>query len=133
LIESKILELNPDYSCLKKNDDTNYEKIKVENRKGRYASTTERRRVVWEDVMWPLIMDLDKSYFTLEEYRIKRNEVCKSKNFIPKQISGGFISLLHKGIIKHEEKLYSIHYKLIPYIRNKVDLDYGTALRETHS
>ena len=90
------MELNPDYSCLKKNDDTNYEKIKVENRKGRYASTTERRRVVWEDVMWPLIRDLDKSYFTLEEYRIKRNEVCKNKNFLPKQISGGFISLLHK-------------------------------------
>lgn len=118
---------------MQKNDDTNYKKNTVENKKGRYAATTERRRIVWEDVMWPLIMDLEKSYFTLEEYRIKRNEVCKNKNFMPKEISGGFISLLHKGIIKHEEKLYSIHYKLIPYIRKKVDLDYGTVLRETHN
>ena len=125
--------MNLDYSATQKNDDTNYKKIKVENKKGRYASTTERRKLVWEDVMWPLIMDLEKSYFTLEEYRIKRDEVCKKKNFIPKQISGGFISLLHKGIIKREEKLYSIHYKLIPYIRKKVDLDYGTVLRETHN
>jgi hypothetical protein len=127
------LQLNLDYSATQKNDNTNYKKIKVENKKGRYASTTERRKLVWEDVMWPLIMDLEKSYFTLEEYRIKRDEVCKNKNFIPKQISGGFISLLHKGIIKREEKLYSIHYKLIPYVRKKVDLDYGTVLRETHN
>ncbi len=125
--------MNLDYSATQKNDNTNYKKIKVENKKGRYASTTERRKLVWEDVMWPLIMDLEKSYFTLEEYRIKRDEVCKNKNFIPKQISGGFISLLHKGIIKREEKLYSIHYKLIPYVRKKVDLDYGTVLRETHN
>ena len=125
--------MNLDYSAIQKNDDTNYEKITGENKKGRYAATTERRRIVWEDVMWPLIMDLEKSYFTLEEYRIKRNEVCKNKNFIPKEIAGGFISLLHKGIIKHEEKLYSIHYKLIPYMRKKVNLDYGTVLRETHN
>ena len=125
--------MNLDYSATQKNDDTNYKKIKVENKKGRYASTTERRKLVWEDVMWPLIMDLEKSYFTLEEYQIKRDEVCKNKNFLPKQISSGFISLLHKGIIKREEKLYSIHYKLIPYVRKKVDLDYGTVLRETHN
>jgi hypothetical protein len=125
--------LNPDYQIIQKNDDTTYKKIKVENKKGRYASTTDRRRIVWEDVMWPLVRDLEKSYFTLEEYRIKRNEVCKRKNFVPKQISGGFISLLNKGIIKHEEKLYSLHYKLVPYIGKKVHLDYGTVLRETHS
>lgn len=111
----------------------NYNKIEIVNRKGRYASTTERRRVVWEDVMWPLIKDLDKSYFTIEEFRIKRNEVCKDKNFVPKEISGGFISLRHKGIIKLEEKLYFIHYKLIPYIRKKENLDYGTVIRKVHS
>jgi hypothetical protein len=118
---------------MQKNDDTNHKKIRITSRKGRYASTTERRRVVWEDVMWPLIKEMEKSYFTLEEYRIKRDEVCKNKNFIPKEIAGGFISLLRKGIIKHEEKVYSINYKLIPYIRKKGDLDYGTVLRATHN
>ena len=101
--------------------------------KGRYAYSTDRRRLVWEDIMWPLIQDIEKPHFTLEEYRTKRDEVCKDKNFIPKEVSGGFISLLHKAIIKHEEKLYSIHYKLIPYINKKVNLDYGTVLRETHN
>ena len=46
--------------------------------------------------------NLEESYFTLEEYRIKRDEVCRNKNFMTKEISGGFISLLHKGIIKYE-------------------------------
>ena len=111
----------------------NQEKNYLRYGKGRYAYSTDRRRLVWEDVMWPLIMDLEKSYFTLEEYQIKRNQVCNARNFIPRQISGGFVSLLHKGIIKHEEKLYSIHYKLIPYMKKRVMLDYGTALRELHN
>lgn len=84
---------------MQENDDIYYEKITDENKKGRYASTTERRRIVWENVMWLLIMDLEKSCFTLEEYRMKRNELCKNKNFIPKQTAGGYISLLHKGSI----------------------------------
>ena len=77
----------------------NYKKTKAVNRKGRYAATSERRRVVWKDFLRPLIKDCEKSYFTLEEFRINRDEVCKNKNFIPKEINGGFISLLHKGII----------------------------------
>ena len=101
----------------------NQEKSDLRYGKGRYAYSTDRRRLVWEDVMWPLIMDLEKSYFTLKEYQIKRDQVCIDKNFIPRQISGGFISLLHKGIIKHEEKLYSIHYKLIPYMKKRVVVD----------
>lgn len=108
----------------------NHNKSQLKYGKGRYACSTDRRRLVWEDVMWPLIADLKKSYFTLKEYQTKRNEVCRNGNITPRQISGGFISLLHKGIIKHEEDLYSIHYRLVPYMKNKVNLDYGTVLRE---
>ena len=112
-------------------------KIKIKNhkenhlkyRKGRYAHTTDRRRLVWEDIMWPLIIDSNKSYFTLKEYHIKRNEVCKNRNISPRHMSGGFISLINRGIINHQEELYSIHYKLIPYMEKRVGLDYGTVLR----
>ena len=111
----------------------NQEKSYIKYGKGRYAISTDRRRLVWENVMWPLIADLNKSYFSLKEYQSKRNEVCKNRNITSRQISGGFISLLHKGIIKHDKNLYSIHSRLVPYMKNKVNLDYGTVLRETHN
>ena len=113
-------------------------KMKIQNQKknylkygkGRYAYSTNRRRLVWENVIWPLFADLNKPSFSIKEYQIKRNEVCKNRDIAPRQISGGFISLLHKGIIKHEEDLYSLHHRLVPYINNKINLDYGTVLRE---
>jgi len=35
-----------------------------------------------------------------------------------------------KGIILKEKNLYSIHYKLIPYMRLKAKCDYATAIHE---
>lgn len=102
-------------------------------RKGKHASSTENRRLVWEYVIWPLIIDLNKNYFTIQEYHIKRNRVCKDKNILPSKVAGGLVSLLVKGILTHEKKYYSIHYKLIPYMRKKVQLDYGTVLKEISS
>src|ERR671919_533269 len=47
--------------------------------------------------------------------------------------SGGLISLMNKCILKRDKGLYSIHYKLIPYIRKKANLDYGAATRGTYT
>jgi len=98
--------------------------------KGRYAYSTDLRRLVWEDIIWPLITDLNNSNFSLKEYQTKRDEVCKNKNIAPKHISGGFTSLLSKGIILHQDNIYSIPYKLFPYVKKGARLDYGTVLRE---
>ena len=98
--------------------------------KGRYACSTDLRRLVWEDIIWPLINDLNNANFSLKDYQTKRDEVCKNKNIAPKHISGGFTSLISKGIILHQDKIYSIPYKLIPYIHKEVHLDYGTVVRE---
>lgn len=98
--------------------------------KGRYACSTDQRRLVWEDIIWPLITDLDNLNFSLKEYQTKRDEVCKNKNISPKQVSGGFTSLVSKGIILHQDKIYSLPSKLIPYIKKGVHLDYGTVLKE---
>jgi hypothetical protein len=48
--------------------------------KGRYANSTDLRKIVWEDIVGPLITDLNNSNFSLREYQIKRDKVCKNKN-----------------------------------------------------
>ena len=98
--------------------------------KGKYASATENRRFTWEKVMWPLILELNSISFTMEQYKKKRDEVCKKLEISPSRIAGGFVSLLLKGILYKENYLYSIHYRLIPYMRIKADCDYATAIRE---
>ncbi len=99
--------------------------------KGKYASATQNRRFVWEKVMWPLILELNSASFTTEQYKKKRDEVCKDLGIPSSRIAGGFVSLLLKGILYKENDLYSIHYRLIPYMRLKADCDYATAIRET--
>ena len=114
------------------NDDgkDKYKAITHSNRKGRYATSTENRRLMWEYIIWPLVLELDKNYFTPEEYHKMRNKVSIEKNIPISKMSGGLVSLLLKGILTQDKKYYSIHYKLIPYLRIKSQLEYGTVLRE---
>lgn len=104
-----------------------------EKKKGKHASSTENRRLVWEFVIWPLILEVNRNYFTLQEYHVKRDVVCLEREIIPSKIAGGFVSLIVKGIVVRERNIYSIHYKLIPYMRKKVQLDYGTVIREINT
>lgn len=99
--------------------------------KGKYASATQHRRLAWEKVMWPLILELNSVSFTIEQYKKKRDEICEKLQIPSSRIAGGFVSLLLKGILYKENNLYSIHYRLIPYMRLKADCDYATAVRET--
>jgi len=101
--------------------------------KGKYASATENRRFVWEKVMWPLILELNNISFTTTQYKKKRDTICKELGIPSSKIAGGFVSLLLKGILYKENDLYSIHYRLIPYMRLKADCDYATAVRETNT
>jgi hypothetical protein len=98
--------------------------------KGKYASATQNRRLVWEKLMWPLILELNAISFTSTQYKNKRDQVCKELNIPPSRIAGGFVSLSLKGLLYKENDLYSIHYRLIPYMRLKANCDYATAIRE---
>ncbi len=98
--------------------------------KGKYASATENRRFVWHEIVWPLILEVNDVSFTLKQYQKKRDEVCKTKNVDMSTTSRGLVSLLQKGIIIKENDLYSIHYRLIAYMRLKADCDYATAIHE---
>jgi hypothetical protein len=102
----------------------------INRKKGKHASSTENRRMVWENVVWPLVLEINRSYFTLKEYHAKRNEFCKVNSISPSKVAGGFVSLLIKGIITRDKNIYSIHYRLIPYMRKKASLEYGLVIRE---
>ena len=98
--------------------------------KGKYATATDNRRFVWSNIIWPLILELNDVAFTLKQYQKKRDEVCDKQNVSKTMISRGLASLLQKGILLKENNLYSIHYRLIAYMRLKADCDYATAIHE---
>ena len=101
--------------------------------KGKHASSTENRRMVWEKIIWPLILDVNRSYFILKEYHVKRDQFCQMYKIRPSKVAGGVVSLLVKGILIREKNIYSIHYRLIPYMRKRVYLEYGQVLREINT
>ncbi|MFQ5497668.1 MAG: hypothetical protein ACE5DU_07280 [Nitrosopumilus sp.] len=98
--------------------------------KGKYASATENRRFVWSEIVWPLILEINDVTFSLKQFQNKRTQICKEKNISINIPSRGLASLLQKGIIRKEGDIYSIHYRLIPYMRLKAICDYGTAIHE---
>ena len=100
--------------------------------KGKYASATENRRLVWLEIVWPLILEINDVAFTSKQYQNKRDKVCNEKNVNITTTSRGLASLLQKGILYKENDLYSIHYRLIPYMRLKAECDYATAIHEVN-
>ena len=98
--------------------------------KGKYASATENRRFVWAEIVWPLILELNDVAFTLKQYQKKRDQVCAKNNIDVTTTSRGLVSLMQKEILLKEDDLYSIHYRLIPYMRLKAKCDYATAIHE---
>ena len=70
-----------DYDITQKDNEPNKKKMSLENsiskerKKGKHASSTENRRLVWEYVIWPLVLDVNRNYFTLKEYHIQRDTI----------------------------------------------------------
>lgn len=98
--------------------------------KGKYASATENRRFVWSQIIWPLIIELNDVAFSLKQFQKKRDQICDEKNISINVPSRGLVSLMQKGIIRKEGEIYSIHFRLIPYMRLKATCDYATAIHE---
>ena len=98
--------------------------------KGKYASATENRRFVWSEIIWPLILEINEVAFSLKQFQMKREVICKGGEMTVTVASRGLVSLMQKGIILKERDIYSIHYKLIPYMRLKAECDYATAIHE---
>jgi hypothetical protein len=98
--------------------------------KGKYASATQNRRFVWTEIVWPLILEINDVAFSLKQYQKKRDQVCKEKNVTIAVTSRGLVSLVQKGILLKEDNIYSIHFRLIPYMRLKANCDYASAIHE---
>jgi hypothetical protein len=98
--------------------------------KGKYASATENRRFVWAKIVWPLILEINDVAFSLKQYQMKRDEICEKNNVKIAITSRGLVSLIQKGILLKENNTYSIHFRLIPYMRLKANCDYATAIHE---
>ena len=98
--------------------------------KGKYASATQNRRFVWSEIVWPLILELNDVAFSLKQFQEKRNEICKKQNITITIPSRGLVSLMQKGILLKEGDIYSIHFRLIPYMRLRANCDYATAIHE---
>ena len=98
--------------------------------KGKYASATENRRFVWAEIVWPLILEINDVAFSLKQFQDKRDIICERNNLSINIPSRGLVSLMQKGIIRKEGNIYSIHYKLIPYMRLRATCDYATAIHE---
>ena len=99
--------------------------------KGKYAAATQNRRMVWEKIVWPLILEIDDVTFSVKQYQKKRDQICQNDDLKISDISRGLASLLQKGILLKENNMYSIHYRLIAYMRVKADCDYPTAINES--
>ena len=98
--------------------------------KGKYASATENRRFVWSEIIWPLILEINDVAFSLKQFQQKREKVCEEKNVSITIPSRGLVSLVQKGILRKEGNIYSIHFRLIPYMRLRAICDYATVIRE---
>ncbi len=98
--------------------------------KGKYASATANRRFVWNQIVWPLILEINDVAFSLKQFQVRRDQICKERDMTVTVPSRGLVSLVQKGILVKENNAYSIHFRLIPYMRLRADCDYATAIHE---
>ena len=87
---------------------------------------------MWEKIIWPLVLENDRPYFSTEEYHKVRNNYCEKEVINKSKVVSGFVSLIARGLLVKDKdrEIYSVHYKVIPYMRKKIMLDYGQAVRE---
>ncbi len=98
--------------------------------KGKGAFSTENRRLTWDLVVWPMLLQLNRPYFTLNEFRIKRNEICIKYGIKCSNIRGGLVSLTYKGFLIKNQDIYLINFNMSLYLKKKVNLNYSKAFRK---
>ena len=88
--------------------------------KGKYAYSTENRIFVWKNIVWPLILEVNRPWFTLKEYRTERDKVSYSKHIPKEKLGKGLGSLIFKGLVVKEKENYSIDDNLLPYFKKRL-------------
>jgi hypothetical protein len=117
---------NPTYSP------DNHWKVEGDKRKSK-DSTENFLRMLWELVVWPLILENDRPYFVVQEYRIKMHELCEVYEIDPVKLSGFLIALVAKGLLTKHDDAYWIHSRHMQYMHKKISLGYGCAVKEVYN
>ena len=89
--------------------------------------------MIWELVVWPLILEIDRTYFSVQEYRQKMGEFCANYEIQPLKISGLLIAMVAKGLLTKSGNIFSIHSRHIQYMQKKISLGYGLAVKEVYT
>ena len=108
-------------------------KEKINNKTRTKHSTENLLRMIWELVVWPLILENDRTYFTVEEYRLKMADLCAVYEIQPLKLSGLLIAMVAKGLLSKRGNTYSIHSRHMPYMKKKISLGYGRAVKEVYT
>jgi hypothetical protein len=108
------------------------EKEKSNNTRAK-DSTENLLRMIWELVVWPLILENNRTYFVVEEYRAKISELCALYEIQPVKLSGLLIAMVAKGLLTKRGNTYSIHSRHMPYMQKKISLGYGRAVKEVYT
>jgi hypothetical protein len=124
--ESRLKEEDNPYSP------GNHEKADSDKRKSK-DSTENFLRMIWELVVWPLILENDRAYFAAEEYRVKMDELCEVYEIQSVKLSGFLIALVAKGLLTKRGDAYWIHSRHMLYMQKRISLGYGRAVKEVYN
>jgi hypothetical protein len=85
-------------------------------------STETQLRMIWELVVWPLMHEIDRTYFNVEDYRPKVAEFCANYEIQPLKISGLLIAMVAKGLLTKRGNPFSTHSRHTQYMQKKINL-----------
>ncbi|HET7149646.1 MAG TPA: hypothetical protein VFI73_14255 [Candidatus Nitrosopolaris sp.] len=123
-----------DDGIVTENKELQYSEKENSNNPARAKNSTENLlRMIWELVVWPLILENERMYFTIEEYRAKIAELCAIYEIQPLKLSGLLIAIVAKGLLTKRGDTYSIHPRHMPYMEKKISLGYGRAVKEVYT
>jgi hypothetical protein len=108
------------------------------NRKRRATKENQKillkiRRMIWELIVWPLILENDRAFFAVEEYKVKVDELCEVYEMQVLKLSGFLIALVAKGLLIKRGDAYWIHSRHMLYMQKKISLGYGRAVKEVYN
>ena len=129
----KERRLKDDGNAIENEERQYHEKEKSNNTTRAKDSTENLLRMIWELVVWPLILENDRTFFTVEEYRVKMAEFCAVYEIQPQKLYGLLITMVAKGLLLKTGNTYSIHSRHIPYMQKKISLGYGRAVKEAYT
>ena len=130
----KERKLKDDSNAIENEERRQYHEKEKSNNKARTKDSTENLlRMIWELVVWPLILENDRTYFSVEEYRAKMAEFCAVYEIQPLKLSGLLIAMVAKGLLTKRGNTCSIHSRHVPYMKKKISLGYGRAVKEVYT